>query len=403
MDFSEKVWQFLTKISQPRFVGSVNHGEVRKDIIGHMTSIPNYEVVQQSFPAGVKAFSPAKIILLIIGVLVCSTPFAYAQDHVVLGLVLTMLAFCFALLLVPLGGFFHRRSMNNPEVIREGTNLIFQAKNTQVTVGEELPSKTMVLLAHYDSITRPFSVVLNAAFYIVAGFGTLLFLLQSTIYALLKLLGHNIALSWTLYLWSFAIGFVLLMFIYDHSSNHTPGTLDNGSGVAALYQLALTFDQVPLQNTQLILVATDAEELGNLGGKAFIDQFSGDYPEDSTYYLVVDTIGCPKINRIVTGSKSPSHQFSPYLTELARQELHHQNQQRSNSEAHPLKLYQFPPLVGIQSDHTPLLNNQKPFLLIGGVSPVLHSSKDNLDAIDRTKFFDITQFIEAFLRRFDSQ
>ena len=412
----EKVWEFLTKISRPRFVGTDNHENVKKDIIQHMMSIPNTSVKQQSFPAYFKGYNPSKLILLFIGMLVIGTPFLYKKNEVILGLVFTIVAIILIPILVFLSEFIHKRRFKNPKVIM-GTNLIFQSKNHQNTIEKEIPQKTMIILAHYDSITRPFSVIVNIMIFIMVGLGGIIFILQSSIYAIRKLLENDITFHWTLFLWSFIIGIALIMFIIDKPSNQTPGTLDNGSGVAALFYLALAFDQKQLQNTQIVLVATDAEEMGNLGCKAFMDKYSINYPEESTYYLVIDTIGCPKINRIVTGIKLPNYQFSPFLAELAQQELDHIKNYNSNLDSdsdlnldpdsnfseYPLKIYQFPPLLGIQSDHTPILVQKKPFLLIGGVSSVLHSPRDNLDAIDRTKFFTITQFIEDLIRRFDEQ
>ena len=153
----------------------------------------------------------------------------------------------------------------------------------------------------------------------------------------------------------------------------------------------------PLEHTQVLFVATDAEELGNLGGEDFIKQNQTRLDKNSTYFLIVDSIGCKKDNRMVAGSIIPNKKYSPALEKIGDEIL------ASAIPKYPLHKFHFPPFLAIQSDHNPVLDNHYEFLLFGGVSLDYHTPRDNLDAIDRTKFFQICDFLECLVRKNDIQ
>jgi len=166
-----------------------------------------------------------------------------------------------------------------------------------------------------------------------------------------------------------------------------------------MYYLAHQLSTSPLKHTQLTFVATDAEELGNLGGEAFIEQHGPQLDKRTTFFVILDSIGCKQANRIVTGSKLPKRHFSPFLERIMKEML---NQTTLNNTLSPLKLFQFPPFLAIESDHNPVLDAKYEFILIGGVSLDYHSSRDNFQAIDQDKFFKICEFLEQFCYRFDN-
>jgi Zn-dependent M28 family amino/carboxypeptidase len=70
-----------------------------------------------------------------------------------------------------------------------------------------------------------------------------------------------------------------------------PGINDNGSGVAAVFEIAERLKNSPLQNSNLWIVFTGCEEAGIQGAKAFLDQHYADLPVDSTFLINLDNIG----------------------------------------------------------------------------------------------------------------
>ncbi|MBU4444627.1 MAG: M20/M25/M40 family metallo-hydrolase [Candidatus Marinimicrobia bacterium] len=70
-----------------------------------------------------------------------------------------------------------------------------------------------------------------------------------------------------------------------------PGINDNGSGVAAVFEIAERLKNSPLQNSNLWIVFTGCEEAGIQGAKAFLDQHCADLPVESTFLINLDNIG----------------------------------------------------------------------------------------------------------------
>jgi acetylornithine deacetylase/succinyl-diaminopimelate desuccinylase-like protein len=80
------------------------------------------------------------------------------------------------------------------------------------------------------------------------------------------------------------------LFLLDSATSPTvPGANDNGSGVAALLELARRLAADPLDDTEVLLVFPGAEESGMGGMRAFLDAHRLD--PATTFVLGLDTIG----------------------------------------------------------------------------------------------------------------
>ncbi len=78
---------------------------------------------------------------------------------------------------------------------------------------------------------------------------------------------------------------------YDaDSSLFAPGADDNGTGIAAMLEIARIMSQTPHRAT-IIFVAFSAEEVGRLGSLRFIDEYLKAYDIDVRAVLTLDTIG----------------------------------------------------------------------------------------------------------------
>ncbi|MFC1959069.1 M20/M25/M40 family metallo-hydrolase [Chloroflexota bacterium] len=91
-------------------------------------------------------------------------------------------------------------------------------------------------------------------------------------------------------------GVIIIGAHYDSTANDAdptlfaPGADDNGSGIAALLEIARIMSQTPHRAT-IILVAFSAEEIGRLGSIRFIDDYLSSYDIDVRATLTLDTIG----------------------------------------------------------------------------------------------------------------
>ena len=396
---SDQVWSFITTLSHPRFVGSEGHTKAKNLILerfNSLASIHNSEI--QSFPAYLASFKKPKIILQMMSISILVIPLSFLAHLPLMGLIFSLISFFLSIALIMVRKNRMKTLARDPSTI-QGQNLLF---HHHANSKEQNQKPNLIILAHYDSIVRSYSVVPNALLFIFGNIGGYIYLLQSLFYSINSLsspeFGTNhspASLSWGL-----LVALAVFLFTLDKLHNSSPGVLDNASGVAAMYQLALNRIEVPLQNVNLIFIATDAEELGNLGGSAFFKQ-NREYCGKDNYFLVIDTIGVQSTNRIVTGSILPHKDFSQELEHLAKGIL--QNKETPSNIRDVLKIFRFPPLFAVSSDHNTVLHENLPFLLLGGVDSVLHTPKDDLSRLDREKFFNILTFLELFVREFDAQ
>jgi len=75
-----------------------------------------------------------------------------------------------------------------------------------------------------------------------------------------------------------------------------PGANDNATGVILLFALARRLLEDPTSSTRVILLSTGSEESFSEGMKAFGERHFDELPRESTFFLVVDTLGSPKLN-----------------------------------------------------------------------------------------------------------
>lgn len=74
-----------------------------------------------------------------------------------------------------------------------------------------------------------------------------------------------------------------------------PGANDNGTAVIALLALAQRLVEEPPQDLRVILLSAGAEESFSEGIKAFGERHFAQLPQQSTFFLAVDSIGSPHL------------------------------------------------------------------------------------------------------------
>ena len=90
---------------------------------------------------------------------------------------------------------------------------------------------------------------------------------------------------------------------YDHlgqkGSKFYPGADDNASGVAGMLAIAQRWQQAPLNDINLMVVATDAEEPGLFGSYALVDLLKNDPMIEVELSVNLDMIGHPNRRRAI--------------------------------------------------------------------------------------------------------
>jgi hypothetical protein len=77
--------------------------------------------------------------------------------------------------------------------------------------------------------------------------------------------------------------------------NVVPGANDNGTAVVSLLELARRFIAEPPPGLRLILLSAGAEESFSEGIRAFGQRHFPDLPQDSTFFINLDTVGSPHL------------------------------------------------------------------------------------------------------------
>src|SRR5215212_2626275 len=73
-----------------------------------------------------------------------------------------------------------------------------------------------------------------------------------------------------------------------------PGANDNATGVATILAIARSLAERPVENVRVMLVSTSEESLCE-GMEAFSRRHFPELPRESTFFLVVDTVGSPHL------------------------------------------------------------------------------------------------------------
>lgn len=88
---------------------------------------------------------------------------------------------------------------------------------------------------------------------------------------------------------------IFLIFLLIYNTNKSTGAIDNASGVSIIIELAKKFNEQPLENMDVIIVFTGAEEWGLIGAKRFCDRhrklFSEKYILNKSLNINFDMIG----------------------------------------------------------------------------------------------------------------
>jgi hypothetical protein len=223
------------------------------------------------------------------------------------------------------------RGYNNKEICKERLNKE-KAKEEDIAFTQSnliYYSKTrnseakwnIILMAHHDSKSQTFPTkyrvylalsvvglfILLISFYVVCFFVSLFGLHQ---------------FSWVIPFTFFTgwINVVLLLILsLNNVSNKSPGALDDASGLYTLWRTAQELEQLDLKNSNLYLVLSGAEEIGQIGAADFLNAYREELDKKDTILLNFEMIGLKnKPLEIIDSYSFPrKKRISPSLLHLA--------------------------------------------------------------------------------------
>jgi hypothetical protein len=156
------------------------------------------------------------------------------------------------------------------------------------TVGEPAAGggPVVVLLAHVDSKSAALPTFVPVVTILVA-MGVIL---AATALAAVRAVGYPAPVLPAPLLLAAAVAVALLPLI--PVGNRSPGAMDNASGVAVLVELARTLPRDPaLASTELVFLATGAEEIGLCGAMRWIQRHEAELDRERTAIINLDSVG----------------------------------------------------------------------------------------------------------------
>ncbi|MBD3197007.1 MAG: M28 family peptidase [Candidatus Lokiarchaeota archaeon] len=196
------------------------------------------------------------------------------------------------------------------------TNLIYRLKPKKEV------KKTIILIAHHDSKSQTFPTEYRVYFALSI---VSIFLFMLTIYficIIFELIGIN-QHTWLRPL-TFVLGWInTLIFLtlsFNKTSNDSPGALDNASGLYILWRTGNEIQKAKLMNTEVWLILTGAEEIGQIGAAEFLNEYREEFSKSTTYIMNFEMVGLKNTDlQALRAYSFPKMKIlSPFLLPLAK-------------------------------------------------------------------------------------
>ncbi|TFG06726.1 MAG: M28 family peptidase [Promethearchaeota archaeon] len=256
-------------------------------------------------------------------------------------------------------------------------------------------TKNVIILAHYDSISMKFHPVFDGAIFFFGLVGGCIF----AIHILLIVFFHVVKIISSIEIIQFIYGIILAIFyslqVFNKRDNKSFGTADNATAVASAIDILDYFNENPLKCTNLFVVLTGAEEMGDYGADSFIKKHHDEFDKKNSFFLILDTVGANKeTNLYAHGQGFPKSHYSPVI--------YHQIQEllESSKADYKIKPLYIPPLIHFSTDHAPLKQFGYEFMIFLSNARI-HSDKDNIENYFPKMLDNFNTFIKDLILHMD--
>lgn len=163
-----------------------------------------------------------------------------------------------------------------------------------------------------------------------------------------------------------------------------PGAGDNGSGTAVILELARTMAQKPQPEHTLVFIAFDAEELGLVGSRAYVDELSAEQLQNVRAMLNFDMLGAGSGPLVLMGNGD--------VALLARSSAKQLNIDARNGN--------MPANAG--SDHESFARKGVDTVFFMRDYDLLHTPEDTIDQVKQVNLDEAGRVAERVLERLDA-
>jgi len=206
-------------------------------------------------------------------------------------IVFRLLLFIFAYFSIK---YLFPRIRNYSLVGKEGSkNVIAKIKAAK----KQKKRSVVILSAHYDTFSTNLPYGIQKIFFFLFRIILIPYVIFAVVIANFFFIAESSTESTQLILYftfiEFAMTTIIFLLIYDN--NRSMGSVDNASGVAILIELAKSLKRNPLENYDVILLWSGAEEWGLKGSKAFCNKYRNyleeKYDLHSSFNINIDMVG----------------------------------------------------------------------------------------------------------------
>lgn len=274
--------RIVEKISIPRLLGSPNEAVTIKIL---SEEFANVELPLKQEPIQATKFWTTTIMQL--GMLLAI---------IMMGIMswLSIIAPLWNLLIIIVLGvivFFALRATGGGELKIVGKN--FTTPNLVHEIKAPNPKGTIILMAHHDSKSQVITTFQRTVCFTFGVLGLLIAFLGFLFQAILTIMNNPVKSAFAIigYVGAILVWIFAFPLMINTSTNKSPGALDNASGCAAVWALGKYFKTHSLQNWNVLLLITAAEEYGMLGARAYVKNHLSELKAHPTYVLNFDMIG----------------------------------------------------------------------------------------------------------------
>lgn len=275
----------------------------------------------------------------------------------------------------------------------EGRNVVARAPAAGAA------QRRILIAAHLDTHRTPWvftSPGRLSFFKLMTTLAVVAFILSAITYLLFALTGWD----WLRWL-TLALAPVLLtafaMTWQPDSTPFTQGANDNASGVGVLLSLAARLTADPLENTEVVLLATGCEEVGSVGAQAYLDRRRDQLSGLSA--ISIDNVGGRGAGVCYTSVEGMVFPLKPSPELFALAEELRAGQPDLNAYSMPY--------TTLHTDATCFMAGGVPSLSFVGLTPEgaipdWHTAGDTFDKVDAIALENTEEFVWRLLRRFDA-
>lgn len=364
---ARKALVYAISIARPRLVGTTEHDKVAEELAARLERW-GYRVEREPFEFSTALNALLALVQFVNGVCLMAMVVlrqAWTQTPQ-LGALIMVVGFAVAGVI--------GRSISNDAVVAPGATwrerLVYRL-GKRYTAGNlvaelppvQQPRRTLYLVAHYDSKSQRWPLVLRITLYTL--------LIPGTVLAIgAAILNEPSALTDVFALGAAAASAMLVML---GTGNASPGAIDNASGVGTVLHLAevLAARTDWRERLRVVVLLPSAEEVGLMGTTAYVKYHAARLQQENALVLNFDGVGIDGQLQWVGAASS---------------ELAHLIQSAARAENIPIKRFRF---IGALFDHIPFAQrglDAVSLIAVGRASRSIHTSHDTIDQLHERGF-----------------